>query len=125
MLQTTGPIAITTDVSGAATVFLGTTLRGYLIALIYRPGTIVTGAGMTVTGETSGIPILQRSNLGTGNSCFYPRALPNTANTPTGLVGTVPNVRIPLLKERIKVVVAAGGNTLSGTIEAIYETNDD
>jgi len=125
MLQTTGRVAITTDSGGNATVYLGSKIRGYLVALIYRPGTIVTGADLTVTGEDSGTPILSKSNLGTGNSYLYPRALPTNANSSTGPLGTVPSERIPLLRERIKVVVAQGGDTLTGSMEAIYETIED
>lgn len=125
MLQTTGRIAITTNASGAATVYLGSKIRGYLVALIYRPGTIDTGADLTITGEDSGIPILSKSNLGTGNSFLYPRALPTNANSATGPLGTTPSELIPLLRERIKVVVAQGGNTLTGSIEAIYESVED
>jgi hypothetical protein len=125
MLHTTGRIAITTDASGAATVYLGSVLRGYLVALNYRPGTLDTGADLTVTAETSGAPILAKSNMGTGNSFLYPRALPTNANSATGPLGTVPSERIPLVRERIKVVVAGGGNVLTGSIEATYETTED
>lgn len=125
MLHTTGRIAITTDSGGAATVYLGSRIRGYLVALFYRPGTLDTGADLTITAETSGAPILTKSNLGTGNSWLYPRALPTNANSATGPLGTVPSERIPLMNERIKVVVAQGGNTLTGAIEAIYETVED
>ena len=125
MLHTTGQVTITTNASGAATVYLGSKLRGYLVALFYRPGTLDTGADLTVTAEDSGAPILTKVNLGTGNSWLYPRALPTNANSATGPLGTVPSERIPLMKERIKVVVAQGGNTLTGTIEAIYETVED
>lgn len=117
--------AIVTNASGVATVYLGTKLRGYLVALNYYPGTLDTGADLTVTAETSGAPILTKVNLGTGNSWLYPRALPTNANSATGPLGTVPSERIPLVNERIKVVVAQGGNTLTGSIEAIYETDDD
>src|SRR5688572_29633620 len=125
MLHTTGRVTITTDASGDATVYLGSVLRGYLVALFYRPGTLATGADLTITGETSGVPILSKSNLGTENSFLYPRALPTNANSLTGPLGTVPAERIPLVKERIKVVVAQGGNALTGSIEAIYETTED
>lgn len=121
MLHTTEQVTITTDAAGAATVYLGP-IRGFLQSIIYRPGTLDTGADLTLTGETSGKPILQKSNLGTGNSFLYPRALPTNANSATGPLGTVPSELIPLVKERIKVVVAQGGNTLTGTIEAIYDT---
>jgi len=117
--------AITTAADGSATVYLGSKIRGYLVALVYRPGTIVTGADLTITGETTGVPILTKSNLGTANSFLYPRALPTSANSSTGALGTVPSERIPLFNERIKVVVAQGGDTLTGSIEAIYETVED
>lgn len=125
MLHTTGRVTITTDAGGAATVYLGSKIRGYLIALFYRPGTLDTGADLTITGENSGVPILTKANLGTGNSWLFPRALPTNANSATGPLGTIPSERIPLMNEKIKVVVAQGGNVLSGTIEAIYETVED
>ncbi len=116
---------IVTDTGGSATVYIGSKLRGYLVALNYYPGTLVTGADLTVTAETSGAPILTKVNMGTGNSNLYPRALPTNANSLTGPLGTVPSERIPLVNERIKVVVAQGGNTLTGSIEAIIETVED
>ena len=138
MLKRTPVVTITTNSGGDATVYLGSKLSGYLVALIYRPGTIVTGADLTITAEESvpanppagysapaGIPILTKVNLGTGNSFLFPRAKPSIANDATGGLGTVPNVCIPLVNDRIKVVVAGGGDTLTGSIEAIYETDDD
>jgi len=127
---------ITTAADGSATVFLGNRLTGWLVALIYRPGTMDTGADLTITTQwnpavtpagglpTGGIPILTKVNLGTGNSYLFPRALPTNANSATGPLGTVPSERIPLSEDKIKVVVAQGGNTLTGTIEAIYEVDE-
>ena len=125
MIHATPVATITTNASGAAEVYLGSRLRGYLVALIYKPGTLETGTDLTITAETTGLPILTKVNLGTGNSFLYPRALPTNANSATGPLGTVPSERIPLWNERIKVVVAGGGNTLTGTIQAIYETIED
>lgn len=121
MLHKIAPVTITTDSGGNATVYIETKSRGTLYALIYRPGTIVTGADLTITTETTGLPILAKSNLGTGDSFLYPRAKPTIANDATGGLGTVPSVPIPLLGERIKVVVAQGGNALTGTIQAVYD----
>jgi hypothetical protein len=129
--------AIVTSSGGDATVYLGSKIRGYLHMIIYRPGTIVTGADLTITAEEAvpanppagyaapaGTPILTKLNLGTGNSFLYPRATPTNSNSATGALGTVPSERIPLVDMRIKVVVAQGGNTLTGSIEAIYETDE-
>lgn len=116
---------ITTDSSGAATVFLthGINRRpsGLLLLLKYDPGTIETGADLTITGETSGIPILTLANAGTAVRFLYPRALLNeVANGEEGVNGTE---IIPIRDERIKVVVAEGGNAKTGTIEAILLTD--
>jgi hypothetical protein len=121
MLHKIAPVTITTDSGGAATVYIGSKIRGTLYALIYRPGTLETGADLTITTETNGLPILTKVNLGTGNSFLYPRAKPTIANDATGGLGSVPSVPVPLCGERIKVVVAQGGNALTGTIEAIYD----
>lgn len=111
---------IVTDASGDAIVYLthgiNRPLNGLLIALKYTPGTLATGADLTITGETSGIPILTVTDAGTAVRFFYPRALMNdVADAATGLSGTE---IIPIMKERIKVVVAQGGNAGAGSIEA-------
>jgi hypothetical protein len=127
---------IVTNASGDATVYLGSRLRGRLHMIIYRPGTLDTGADLTITavqnplappsGPASptiptGTPILTKLNMGTADSFLYPRGLPTNANSLTGPLGTIPSELIPLVQERIKVVVAQGGNVLTGSIEAIYD----
>ena len=116
---------ILTDASGNATVYIqpgvGRGLNGFLIALKYTPGTLATGADLTITGESSGIPILVKANAGTSPVFFYPRAFPNAVGD--GAAGTVATERIPIKDERIKVVVAEGGNAGAGSIEAILQVN--
>ena len=125
MIHKTPAVTITTNASGVAAVTIGSKLRGYLVCLIYRPGTLDTGTDLTITTEVTGLPILAKSNMGTANSFLYPRALPTNANSATGPLGTIPSERIPLHNEGISVAVAGGGNTLTGTIQAIYETIED
>jgi len=114
--------AITTDSGGDATVYLGSKIRGRLVAIIYRPGTLDTGADLAITGETSGIPILTKANAGTSNAFFYPRAIPH--KVADGAAFTDLAEMIPVVGERIKVVVAQGGNALTGSIEAIIDSDD-
>lgn len=116
---------IVTDASGDATVYLQHSLNrnpnGFLVCLKYTPGTLDTGADLTITGESSGIPIITVTNAGTSNVFYYPRALNNAvANAAAGSAGTE---FIPIKDERIKVVVAQGGNVASGSIEAILMTH--
>jgi len=118
MLQTL-KADITTDASGDATVELkpgiNTNPTGFLHALKYTPGTIATGADLTITGKDSGIPILTVTNAGTSNVWYYPRALPNeVADASAGSSGTE---WIPIHDEPVQVVVAQGGATKAGSIE--------
>lgn len=112
---------IVTNASGDATVYLTHGLNrkpnGFLVILKYTPGTIDTGADLTITGEDSGIPIMTVANAGTGVAFYYPRATNNAVAD--GAAGTVPAEFIPIKDERIKVVIAQGGNAGAGSIEAI------
>lgn len=116
---------IVTDASGNATVYLTHGLNrkpnGFLVCLKYTPGTLDTGADLTITGEDSGIPIMTKSNAGTSTVWYCPRALPNAVAD--GAAGTVATEYIPIKDERIKVVVAQGGNVLTGSIEATLLVN--
>lgn len=116
---------IVTDASGDATVYIAPSinagLNGFLVALKYTPGTLDTGADLTITGENSGIPIMTKSNAGTSTVFYYPRALIN--QVADGAAGSSGLERIPIKNERIKVVVAQGGNAGAGSIEAILQVN--
>lgn len=116
---------IVADASGNATVYLApglnNGLNGFLVCLKYTPGTLATGTDLTITGETSGIPILVKADAGTGILFFYPRALSNAVAG--GAAGSVGGEFIPIKNERIKVVVAQGGSGGAGSIEATLLIN--
>lgn len=116
---------ILTDSSGDATAYIapGNNVRpnGLLLALIYTPGTLDTGADLTITGEDTGIPILTITNAGTSVKYWYPRALLNAVAD--GADGAAASEIIPISSERIKVVVAQGGNAKAGSIEALLLTD--
>ena len=118
-------VDIVPDASGNATVYLAHSINrkpnGFLVLLKYTPGTLDTGADLTITGEDSGIPILTKANAGTSNVFFYPRALVN--QVADGAAGASGTEYIPIRDERIKIVVAQGGNVGSGSIEAVLLTD--
>jgi hypothetical protein len=111
---------ITTTSGGAATVYLGSTLTGRVHAIKYAPGALDTGAGLTITGETTGVPILTKASAGTSTVWYYPRAFANKVTDGAAFTDVTEDVRV--LKERIKVVVASGGNALTGAITAYVDT---
>lgn len=109
---------ITTDASGNATVYLGSRLRGRVHAIQYVAGTLDSGTDLVITGETTGVAILTDSP--SGSEWFYPRAFANAVTT--GAAGSAAQEDVHVLNERVKVVVAQGGNAGSGTIRAFIDT---
>jgi hypothetical protein len=116
---------IVTDASGDATVYLTHGIsrkpRGLLLKIKYNPGTIDTGADIEISGESSGEPILTIADAGTSAQFYYPRAMLNeVSNGDEGITGTE---LIPIVDERIKVVVSNGGDTKTGSVEAVILTD--
>jgi hypothetical protein len=113
-------VDIVCDASGDATVYLShgnnRNPNGFLVCFRYAPGTIAAGADLTITGEDSGIPIISKTNAGTSVVFWYPRALLNAVAD--GADSANPSEFIPIKDERIKVVIAQGGNGGVGSIEA-------
>lgn len=115
-------VDIVTNSSGAAEVYLqhgvnSPGLNGFLVCLVYTPGDIDTGADLVITTESRGIPILTKDNAGTSNVVYNPRAFLNGVTD--GAESATPSEFIPIKDERIKVVVSNGGDTKTGSIEAI------
>lgn len=111
--------AIAASAAGAATVYFGSAITGQVLAIKYEPGTLDTGTDLTLTGETTGVPILVKANAGTSDVWFYPRTLVNK-NT-DGSAGTDAFECINAFKERIKLVVAQGGISMAGSMTIFTE----
>ena len=95
-------------------------LTGKVYAVKYEPGTIATGADLAITGETSEIPILTKADAGTSDVWFYPRILPNKVSD--GSAFTEAAAEPPFVfGEKIKTVIAQGGDTKTGTITFYIE----
>jgi hypothetical protein len=122
-------VAITTDSGGAATAYTQMPVTGLVEWLRYHPdGTnpLDTGADLVITGESSGIAIATLGNIGTSAFTKAPRQPTHDVAAGAAITydGThAVNEKIALSGERIKVAVAQGGNTLSGTLEfAVSDT---
>lgn len=121
--------ALATNGSGAATSGFGTSteqmsILGELEAIKYVPGNIDTGATVTVTCENGGDskPLLVKASAGTSTAWFYPRDLVHKAEDGAALTGTAGADRTePILDGKIKVTIASGGDTKSGSLTVYYE----
>ena len=105
---------ILVDGSGDATVYLGSVIRGRIIAIKYEPGTLSTNTDLVITGETSAVAILTKANCGTSDVWFFPVAV--ASKVADGGASTLTEVPVYLFKERVKVVVDEGGAAGLGAI---------
>jgi hypothetical protein len=113
--------SVATDADGAATAYFSpdsvagaTVLNGYLAAVSCAVGDYDAAGTFVMSGEKSGITYLTN---GTGvslaaNFTVAPRVVPVT---PAGVASTGPTQPMPVVRERIKLVIAAGGATKTGT----------
>lgn len=117
--------AFTTTAGGAATVYSGGRVNGRVLEVRYTYGDAATGADFTITGNDSGKAVLTITNAGTSSVTWQPRQVVHpVANTGAGTALTFDGTNeiydyICLADEEIKVVVAAGGATKSGTLTFI------
>ena len=104
MIQST-----TLTLTGAATGYLGTRIRGRVLA-IKSAAALNAAYTVAITGETSGIPILAAAAVSHNSvTWFHPRVL--ASKNTDGTAATDALVEIPICNERIKVIttVAATG----------------
>ena len=111
--------AIVTNGSGAATVYLGSSIRGRVVAIKYAPGTIATGATLVISGDVTGVAVLTKANAGTSTVWYYPLAAAN--KVADGSASALSEVPVHLYFERAKVVVSSGGDTKTGAITLYTE----
>jgi hypothetical protein len=116
-------INITTDASGDATVNHVSTILGKLYSILYKPGTIATGATVTVTCQgVFAKPLLTKASAGTTDTMYYPRDIPHAVADGAALTATAGGDRVmPLMNGVPRVVVASGGNGGVGSLILYYE----
>jgi hypothetical protein len=110
-------IAITTSTAGASTDYTSVQNR-FIHAIRYVSTDTASTADLTVTTEDTGFSILATTNMATDvDVTWYPRAV---ANTVTGGASGIAQELIPVSGERVKIVMAQGGNEKSGTAYVVF-----
>lgn len=110
-------LTIATDGDGAATVTSTEHVNGLLYGLRYVPGTIDTGADLTISFTNSVITqtVLTITNAGTSAISWYPRV--DTCGA-TGTALSANDQMVPIIGY-LKVVVAQGAATKAGALYGI------
>ncbi len=110
-------IALTTNGSGAATGY-SPYLSGYIHAIQYVKTDFADGVDFTITADVTGEAILSLTDQNTA-TIVRPRAATHSTAGVAALYasgGTAVNDRIALGRDRVKVVIAQGGDTKTGTV---------
>lgn len=108
-------VSVTTDASGDATAYTDVA-NGFIHSIRYVKTDLDNGSDFTITAESSGAAVLTATNV-SASATYYPRAATvDTSNAASlyAAAGQAVNDRIPVANERVKIVVAQGGNTKTG-----------
>jgi len=114
-------VAILTSAGGAFTGYT-TVVQGRVLQYRYVPdGTtpLDTGADLDITGEESGIVVASQANIGTAAFSKAPRQATHGVDGTASLyaaAGLAVQDGVVVDGERLKVVIAQGGNAKSGTL---------
>ena len=112
-------VAVTTSTGGSATAY-SPVVMGKVAAVVYTSGGasgFASTADIAVTTETTGQNIWTQSNV-TASVVKYPVT---TAQVPAGTNSSLTEKQIPVADERIKIVIAQGGNAKVGTFTVVIE----
>lgn len=113
-------VTITTDADGAGTGFTAP-MTGFIQAIRYSKTDYADGVDFTVTTEATGLAVLTATDVN-ASAAFYPRAATVSVANVAALYaasGTAVNDRVPVAGERVKIVVAQGGNSKTGTFHVL------
>lgn len=114
---------VTTASDGSATVYLspdGDTVTGRLVNLIYAKTDFANGVDFTITAEKSGQTLWTESDVNASKTVAPMQATHSTAGVALTYDGTYPvTVPVWLAEDRIKIVIANGGATKTGTFTAV------
>ena len=115
-------VAIAVTSGGAATVY-SRGFIGLLYGFVYVPGTLDTGADLTITEEASGAALLTVTNAGTSTIVKLPRAPIVDAVNAASLyaAGGEPVEDLYPIVSRVKCVVAQGGASKAGVLYVVWE----
>ena len=107
-------VSVTTATGGGATAFTSEPVRGRVAMVTYTAATgspFASTADFTITTEDTLQDLWVESNV-TATQTIYPLT---AGDLTTGVASTITEVPINAAFERLKIVVAQGGNTTNGT----------
>ena len=115
-------IAVTTAADGSATVY-SPYISGYIHSIQYVKTNFTDGVDFTITAEATGETIWTESNV----NAAAVKAVRQPTYTTAGVAslyaagGVAVNDRIAMSRDRVKVVIASGGNATTGSFTVMVD----
>lgn len=109
-------VNLVTDAAGDATAYTPQ-LSGRIVSIRYIKDNFADGVDFTATNETSGEAIWTGTNVN-ASDVIYPT---RTADDNTGVEISNAYVHMVVAQERVKVVVAGGGDSKVGRLEFVIK----
>jgi hypothetical protein len=115
-------VAVTTAADGSATAY-SETVTGKLSQVRYVKTDFDNGSTFTIMAEATGETLWNEANVNASATRAPRQATHSTAGVAAlyAAGGAAVNDKIALAGDRIKIVIAAGGDTKSGTFHFILE----
>ena len=115
-------VPVTTAADGSATAY-SPYLSGYLAQIIYAKTDYANGVDFTITAEATGETLWTESDVNASVSKSPRTATHSTAGVAAlyAAGGTAVNDRIALARDRVKIVLAQGGNVKTGTFHIVVD----
>lgn len=107
-------VSLTTDADGDVTGYTPV-IRGAIVAVVYGKVDFADGVDFTITTERTGQGVWTESDVNAAKT-VRPKAL---AQDLAGADLTAIYEQVHVADERIKIVVASGGDTKSGTFDVL------
>lgn len=115
-------VNVTTASDGSATYYTPY-LSGRITAIHYIKTDFADGVDFTITGEATGETIWTESDVNAAKVCRPRAATHSTAGVASLYAsgGTAVNDLVRLSRDRVKIVIASGGNTKTGAFHVVVE----
>jgi hypothetical protein len=115
-------VTVTTAADGSATVY-SPTVGGLLSQIRYVKSDFADGSTFTITAEATGETLWAESAVNASATRAPRQATHSTAGVAALYAGsgTAVNDKIGISNDRIKIVIASGGNAKSGTFHFILD----
>jgi len=116
-------VSVTTAADGSATAYSARRISGKVHQIEYVKGDFADGVDFTITGDATGVGILAESNVN-ASAVRAPRMATHSTAGVASLYaagGTAVQAPVALANDRIKIVIAQGGNAKTGTFHILVD----